>query len=120
MESVIRGLLLFMAVQHLLFLTFEMFGWQRIGPRLFPRKPADYFKQTRALMANQGLYNGFLAAGLLWAFLQADAGFAWQLAVFFSSCVAAAGWYGGSSVGKIIWLVQALPAVITLLLLLFW
>jgi putative membrane protein len=117
MENVIQAMLLLMAMQHLLFLGFEMFGWQRFGPRLFKRKSPDFFKQTRALMANQGLYNGFLAAGLLWAFWADDAVLARDLTIFFCSCVAAAGWFGGSSVSKMIWAVQALPAVITLLLL---
>ena len=65
------------------------------------------------LAANQGLYNGFLAAGLVWSLL-APAAYATQLALFFLACVLVAGIYGGFTANKRIWLLQALPAALAL------
>lgn len=72
---------------------------------------------TAVLAANQGLYNGFLVAGLIWSFLQADPGFADQIQYFFLGCVAVAGAYGGYSVTKSIFFVQAVPAILGVVLL---
>ena len=66
------------------------------------------------LAANQGLYNGFLAAGLIWSLI-APAAYATELALFFLACVFVAGIYGGFTANKRIWLVQALPAAVALL-----
>ena len=70
------------------------------------------------LAGNQGLYNGFLAAGLAWSLI-APAGYATQLALFFLGCVVVAGIYGGFTANKRIWLLQALPAAIALLVVIF-
>ena len=67
------------------------------------------------LAANQGLYNGFLAAGLIWGLLQPNAGFAFQIKVFFLVCVIVAGIYGAVSVSRKILLVQAVPAALALI-----
>ena len=75
---------------------------------------AEQAEQTKVLAGNQGLYNGFLAAGLIWS-LVAPAGYAKGLALFFLACVLVAGLYGGATANKRIWYVQAVPAAIALL-----
>ncbi len=74
------------------------------------------FEPTKSLAANQGLYNGFLAAGLIWTFLIQDPFWSTNISIFFLSCVAIAGIYGAFTADKKIFLVQALPALIALLL----
>jgi putative membrane protein len=69
------------------------------------------------LAANQGVYNGFLAAGLIWGLFHPNAGFAFQIKMFFLLCVIAAGLYGAATVSRTILLVQATPAAIGLILL---
>ena len=99
------------ALLHLYFLVLEMFLWTKpYGIHTFDLTP-EFANKSKNLAANQGLYNGFLAAGLLWALFSAD-GF--EFKVFFLGCVVVAGLFGGLTVGrKILW-VQALPGVIAL------
>lgn len=108
---VVAGLV---AVLHLYFLTLEMFLWQKpIGLKTFGNTPEK--AATMAVLAgNQGLYNGFLSAGLVWGMVHADAGFGVQLVRFFLGCVVVAGVYGAATVSKRIFFVQALPALIGL------
>ena len=105
------------AVLHLYFLILEMFLWTKpLGLKTFrnsPEKAAD----SAVLAANQGLYNGFLAAGLVWGLVQSAPGFAFQIKVFFLLCVIVAGVYGAATVSRRILLVQAAPAAIALILL---
>jgi putative membrane protein len=105
------------AALHLYFLTLEMFLWTKpIGLKTFGNTLAKA-QETAVLAANQGLYNGFLAAGLVWGLLHPTAAFGFQIKVFFLACVIVAGLYGGYSVSKRIIMVQALPAAVALLLL---
>ena len=101
------------ALLHLYFLVLEMFLWDKpFGRRTFGLTP-EQAAMTKSLAMNQGLYNGFLAAGLLWGLV---AGF--QVQVFFLACVIVAGVFGGFTAGrKIIW-VQALPGAVALVLVL--
>jgi putative membrane protein len=112
-----NGLVALVALLHLYFLVLEMFLWTRpLGLKTFrnsPEKAAD----SAVLAANQGLYNGFLAAGLIWGLLHSDPGFAFQIKVFFLLCVIVAGIYGAATVSRRILLVQAAPAAIALILL---
>jgi putative membrane protein len=102
----------FVALQHLGFLVLEMFLWDHpVGRRIFRLEP-EFSKRSRALAANQGLYNGFLAAGLLWGCF----GGGTQVLVFFLSCVVVAGVYGAATVKRSVLFVQALPAAIALAL----
>ncbi|HEX6591366.1 MAG TPA: DUF1304 domain-containing protein [Moraxellaceae bacterium] len=104
----------FVALLHLYFLVLEMFLWTKpLGRKVFGLK-ADFAEQSKALAANQGLYNGFLVAGLVWGLLLGPDGFPQK--VFFLSCVIVAGVFGGATVSKRIVLVQAMPAVIALAL----
>jgi putative membrane protein len=113
MSILAKILIALVALEHLYFLVLEMFLWTTPRTRAAFGMSAEQAEHTRTLAANQGLYNGFLAAGLVWALL-APASYATQLAIFFLACMVAAGLYGGSTVGWRIWLVQALPAAVAL------
>jgi len=104
------------AALHLYFLWLEMFAWTTRGKKIFKKFPKDMFEPTKSLAANQGLYNGFLAAGLIWTFFIQDPFWSANISVFFLSCVAIAGIYGALTADKKIFFVQALPALIALLL----
>ncbi len=106
------------AALHVYIAWFEMFAWESRGPKVFSSFPADLFKPTKAMAANQGLYNGFLAAGLLWSLFIGDAAWQQSVAVFFLLCVAIAGAYGAATVSKRIMYVQTVPAVLALFLIL--
>ncbi len=104
------------ALLHVYFLVLEMFLWTRpLGLRVFGQTRAAA-EATKVLAANQGLYNGFLAAGLAWGLVLGQDGLA--IKVFFLGCVVVAGLYGAVSVSRRILFVQALPASIGLGLLL--
>lgn len=106
-------LIAFVALQHIAFLVLEMFLWQQpLGRKIFGLS-ADDAATTAVLAGNQGLYNGFLAAGLIWS-LVAGPALHRPLAFFFLGCVFIAGLYGGATAKPTIWLVQALPAAIAL------
>lgn len=101
-------------VLHILFMVLEMFLWNTpFGRKTFGLKQ-DYAKQSATLAANQGLYNGFLAAGLLWG-LTSTGGF--DALIFFLGCVIIAGIYGALTVKRSILFLQALPAAIAMALL---
>ena len=105
------------ALLHLYFLVLEMFLWDTPrGRRVFGLTP-EFAKAPKSLAANQGLYNGFLAAGLLWALSLGPAGHA--VAIFFLLCVIVAGVFGAATVNRRILWVQVLPAALALLLVLF-
>ena len=96
-----------------------MFLWESRGPKVFTSFPDDLFAQTKVMAANQGLYNGFLAAGLLWALLFIkDVTWKKHVALFFLICVAFAGIYGALTVSKSIVFVQTLPAIFAIFCLL--
>ncbi|MBT8294430.1 MAG: DUF1304 domain-containing protein [Eudoraea sp.] len=116
MKLTITILIAFVAGLHLYFLWFEMFAWTTRGKKIFKKFPKDMFEPTKSLAANQGLYNGFLAAGLIWTFVIQDTFWSTNISVFFLSCVAIAGIYGAFTADKKIFFVQALPALIALLL----
>lgn len=114
--NILIGLVAFL---HLYFLYFEMFAWTTKGKKIFRNFPAELFEPTKSMAANQGLYNGFLAAGLLWTYFINDANWSDTIALFFLGCVAVAGIYGALTVTKKIFFIQALPALITIFLILF-
>jgi putative membrane protein len=118
MEIIAKILIAFVAIEHLYILYFEMFAWETIGRRTFKSLPAHLFTPTKALAANQGLYNGFLAAGLLWSLFISDPNWSKNIALFFLLCVIIAGIYGGLSAGKRIFYTQAGPAILALIVLL--
>jgi putative membrane protein len=106
------------AIIHFYILWLEMFAWLTRGPKVFRTIPVDLFEKTKVMAANQGLYNGFLAVGLIWSLFISDANWSKNVAVFFLGCVFIAGIYGAMTASKRILLVQAFPAAIGLLSLL--
>lgn len=105
------------AALHAYFLILEMFLWDKpLGMKTFRNTP-EKAEITKVLAANQGLYNGFLAAGLIWGLLHSAPAFAFQIKAFFLLCVIVAGVYGALSVSKRILYVQAVPAALALLVL---
>ena len=106
------------AAEHLWFLVLEMFLWTRpIGLRTF-RQSEEKARASAPLAANQGLYNGFLAAGLVWGLFASPPELAVSLKVFFLTCVVIAGVFGARTVSPRILVVQAMPAALALLLVL--
>ena len=108
--NIITGLV---AVLHGYFLILEMFLWEKPAGRKSFRTTAEFAAQSKTLAANQGLYNGFLSAGLIWGIFAGNA-----VKVFFLSCVIIAGLFGAFTVSKRIFYIQALPAIIGLVILL--
>lgn len=106
------------ALEHIYILWMEMFAWESVGKKTFKSLPDELFKPTKGLAANQGLYNGFLGAGLVWTFFISDILWKTNISVFFLSCIAIAGIYGAATADKKIFFVQALPAIIALIVLL--
>lgn len=104
------------ALLHLYFLVLEMFLWDTpFGRRVFKSTP-EFAAASKTLAANQGLYNGFLAAGLVWGLVLGDAGL--QVKVFFLACVIIAGVFGAATASRSILFVQAIPGILALALLL--
>ncbi len=119
MEIIAKTLLALIALEHIYILWLEMFAWETRGKKVFKGSLKDeLFTPTKVLAANQGLYNGFLAAGLIWALLISDPIWSRQIGLFFAACVAIAGIYGAWSASRRIFFVQALPALLALLCLL--
>jgi putative membrane protein len=105
-------LIVLVAALHIYFLVLEMFLWDKpTGRRIFRTTP-EFAAASKALAANQGLYNGFLAAGLIWGLWLGAGGT--DVKVFFLCCVVAAGVYGGYSVNRRILYVQSTPAALAL------
>jgi putative membrane protein len=120
MTTLATILITFVAIEHLYILYMEMFAWTTLGRKTFKGSmPDSLFEPTKTLAANQGLYNGFLAAGLIWSLLIHDADWRLNVAIFFLSCVSVAGIYGAMTASKKIFYVQALPALIALSVVLY-
>ena len=114
MEVTAKILVGFVAFLHLAFLYLEMFLWKTpIGIKIFRLEP-DFAKKSAALAANQGLYNGFLAAGLVWSLLTSVPSMALGLQIFFLSCVIVAAIFGAATASFNILFIQGLPAIIAL------
>ena len=117
MAWIANVLVALVAVLHIYFLVLEMFLWTKpLGLKTFGQS-LDKATDSAVLAANQGLYNGFLAVGLIWGLVQAAPGFSFQIKVFFLLCVIVAGVYGAATVNKRILFVQAAPAALALILL---
>jgi putative membrane protein len=111
-----NALVALVALLHVYFLILEMFLWTKpLGLKTF-RQTEEKARDSAVLAANQGLYNGFLAAGLIWGLVQGTPGFAFQIKTFFLACVIAAGIYGAATVSRRILYVQAAPAALALVL----
>jgi len=115
MDLIIKVLIGLVAFIHCYILWLEMFAWTTRGPKAF-NKSLQELENSKVLAANQGLYNGFLAAGLIWTFFISDAQWHNYVALFFLSCVAVAGIYGALTVTKKIFYIQAVPALLVIVL----
>lgn len=115
MNLVSKLFAILVALIHSYILWFEMFRWTERGPNVFTSFPPELFEQTQVLAANQGLYNGFLAAGLVWALCISTPAWSRNVASFFFLCVTVAGVYGAMTAEPRIFFVQALPAILGLI-----
>lgn len=113
------GLVALVALIHLAILVMEMFLWETPAVRALFRITPDFAANTRVLAANQGLYNGFLAAGLILALIRGVPGEGEALAHFILACVVVAGLYGAATAARRILYVQATPAALALIAVLF-
>ena len=111
--SIIISLIAFL---HVYIMWFEMFVWLSKGPKMFKNFDKEFFPKTKVMAANQGLYNGFLAAGLIWSLIISNQQWSNNVALFFLSCIVIAGLYGAYSASKRILYVQTIPAATTILL----
>ena len=103
------------AAEHYYILWLEMFAWETKGPKVFRgAMPKDLFPKTTTMAANQGLYNGFLATGLVWSLIIEDPVWSKNVATYFLGCVFVAGAYGSYSAAKKILYVQGIPALLGL------
>jgi putative membrane protein len=117
MNTIANSLVALVAALHVYFLILEMFLWTKpLGLKTFRNSP-EKAAVSAVLAANQGLYNGFLAAGLVWGLVHPTPAFAFQIKVFFLTCVIVAGVYDAATVSRRILFVQAAPAAIALVLL---
>lgn len=104
-------------LMHLLFLVLEMFLWNTKPGRSISGLSPELAANTSTIAANQGLYNGFLAAGLTWSLFATGCGF--ELRLFFLGCVIVAGFYGAFTVSRTVFFVQAAPGMVALVLVLY-
>jgi putative membrane protein len=116
MHLLTQILIALVALLHVYFLVLEMFLWDTPTGRKAFGLTAEFSAASKTLAANQGLYNGFLAAGLIWGLILGGHE-GWHVDIFFLCCVIIAGIYGAITVSRKIFFVQALPAVIALILL---
>ena len=114
MDLAIKILIGVIAALHCYILWFEMFAWETKGRKVFRSFPKELFAQTKVMAANQGLYNGFLAAGLIWTFFIQNQEWQDNVAIFFLACIAVAGIFGAMTASKKILVVQTVPALITI------
>ncbi len=118
MNILLSLLISLILILHIYFVWLEMFAWTTHGKKAFKGMSEELFMQTKTMAANQGLYNGFLVAGLVWSLLIEDMVWSENIAIFFLSCIAVAGIYGALTVQKSIFYIQGLPAIIAIILIL--
>lgn len=115
-QAIATILTIIVTVEHLYIIWMEMFAWETTGKKVFGKSlPNELFRPTKRLAANQGLYNGFLAAGLIWSFLIENTEWSFNIRLFFLGCVVVAGVFGAVTASKKIFFVQALPALLAIL-----
>ena len=115
MNILTKILITVVAIEHIYILWLEMFAWTSVGSKTFKVMPAELFEKTKSMAGNQGLYNGFLAAGLIWSLIISDLEWSQHIATFFLACVAIAGIYGAVSVQRSIFYIQGIPAIVALI-----
>lgn len=115
MPILTKIILVVIALLHAYILWLEMFAWTTRAKKVFKTIPEELFEKTKVLAANQGLYNGFLAAGLLWSLAISDPIWSKNVALFFLICVFVAGICGAATASKRIFYVQSVPAILGIL-----
>jgi len=110
MTIIIKILIGLIGLIYLHILWFEMFAWTSSGPKVFRNFPKYLFQPTKAMAANQGLYNSFLLAGLIWTFFITNLEWNKYVSIFFLTCVAIVGIYGAFTADRKIFFVKAFPA----------
>jgi len=115
----IKTLIILVTLEHIWFMIFEMFMWKSAYARKAFGMTMEVATSSEKLAKNQGLYNGFLAAGLIWSMLVSNPAQAREIQIFFLACVSVAGAYGAATANVRILFLQAFPALITLALLIF-
>ena len=119
MSSIANVLVALVALLHAWFMVLEMFLWTRpLGLKTF-RNTLEHAQASATLAANQGLYNGFLSAGLIWGLATSSPSQAFTVKAFFLGCVIVAGTFGAATVSRRIFGIQAAPAILALGLLWF-
>jgi putative membrane protein len=114
-----KALILIMILLHFYFMILEMFFWTKPAGRKAFGMSLDQAESSKKLAANQGLYNGFLSAGLLWGLLDPRPFFGISIQIFFLSCIVTAGVFGAWTVHRKIFWIQAFPAILALIALSF-
>lgn len=114
MSLIAKALIALIAALHLFIAWFEIFAWTTKGPAIFSSLPAELFAPTVSMAANQGLYNGFLAAGLIWSLMIRDRRWHANVATCFLLFVLVAGVFGAVTVSPKIMIVQSVPALAAL------
>ena len=114
MEYLAKALVAIVALEHVYILVLEMFLWTKPRALRVFGTTKDFAEASKSLAANQGLYNGFLAAGLFWGLFHPNPAFGIQIQIFFLICVLTAALYGGITVKKSILIVQGTPAFLAL------
>ncbi|MHA6300130.1 DUF1304 domain-containing protein [Devosia sp. CAU 1758] len=115
MDAIAFVLIALVALIHVYIMLLEMVWWDTPrGRKAFGMTP-EFARETKVLAANQGLYNGFLAAGLIWSLVHPDPATRWQIALFFLSCAAVAGIFGAATAkSRKILFIQTVPAVLAI------
>ncbi|TDS11729.1 DUF1304 domain-containing protein [Sphingobacterium paludis] len=119
MEIAAKIVIVIVALEHLYILWMEMFAWETQGKKTFKSLPSHLFRETKGLAANQGLYNGFLAAGLIWSLIIKDPTWQHHIALFFLGCIIVAALFGAITAERSIFFKQGVPALIGFILVLF-
>ena len=112
MEIAAKVVIGLVALFHMYIMWLEMFAWTTRAKKVFKKVPEEMFEKTKQMAGNQGLYNGFLAAGLIWTFFICNPEWRFNVSLFFLICVSVAGIYGALTADKKIFFVQALPALV--------
>lgn len=115
MKLLSKAFIGFVAIEHIFILWIEVFAWESVGSKVFTVFTEEFFSLTTAMAANQGIYNGFLAAGLIWSLLIKDKKWSTYISFFFLLCVVVAAVFGSLTVEAKILYTQGLPAVIALI-----
>ena len=115
MKLLSKVLTIFVAIEHIFILWIEVFAWETVGSRVFTVFPKEFFSMTKSMAANQGIYNGFLAAGLIWATMIKDKVWSFNITLFFLGCVICASIFGCLTIEPKILVTQGLPAFLALI-----